>query len=407
MTILDALPEVPYLSPFDLYAHLGLVRVMEPHTEILMRERAERERIGGDYGPHARPWFVSFHGSMFPGEPLDACQRRLLYTMMDFAEAEAVPPWVTATGVLGKAGELDLADAWFRGGRMLAVPEDHDILDSDTPVHQLGFVDNSLWFTVSTDLPILPPGWTRPHIVEVKGKADEVVEEMLQGRILQFPDGRQERRGRGPDPAHVNQLKATIGEAHEYDWGSVTVCRHTWRILRSDIHERLGLPGGVVWGKSFSPEGPTFVCPDHHTECLHTFKLERPTSGEIYYWSRSWPRKTKSFYYEYDPAFMDRGRAVLAEVRQHFIDDTVPDRPEHFQWSVGPCANCPFKPLICRPDAGVPGRKKKPDPDIVRTRLSESHGVDYTAGLREGYDSQAVRARVFAEWADPMAGEDR
>jgi hypothetical protein len=164
-------PEIPYLGLFDMYAHLGLVRVMEPYTEVLMRERAERERVAHDYGPHERPWFVSFHGSQAPGVEVDACKRKLLYTMLDLPPAEITPPWVTTTGKLGKAGELDLAEAWFQGGRLLAVPED----PSQPGIHQLGFVEPELWFTVSTDLPILPPGWRRPYIVEVKCLAGDTL----------------------------------------------------------------------------------------------------------------------------------------------------------------------------------------------------------------------------------------
>lgn len=392
--------DIPPLGPFDLYAYLGLVRVMEPHTEVLMRERAEQERVAHDYGPHERPWFVSFHGSEFPGEPMDACKRYLLYRMMDLPPSEIVPPWVTTTGKIGKAGELDLADAWYRGGRLLAVPED----PADPDTHQLGFVRPELWFTVSTDLPILPPGWTRPHIVEVKCKSDDVLDEMLQGRVIQLMDGSQQLVGRGPDASHVNQLKATIGEAHDYDWGEVVVCKHSWRILGSELHQRLGLPNGLVYGTDAHNR-----CPDHGYDCQHGFELEPPTSGEVYYWSRSWPRKTKSFYYEYDSRFMDAGREILAETRQHFLDDVLPERPGHFQWSSGPCKNCAFKATVCRPDAGVPGRKRKPDPKLVRSTLSGSNGVDYAQALRDDYDFNANRERVLAEWEEDAAlpGSDR
>jgi hypothetical protein len=100
--IADA-PEAPPLDLFSLYASLGLVRVMEPQTELLMRERAARELEKSDYGPHERPWFTSFHASSFPGDPAVACKRQLLYRMMDLPPAEPMPPWVTTTGTVGKA----------------------------------------------------------------------------------------------------------------------------------------------------------------------------------------------------------------------------------------------------------------------------------------------------------------
>lgn len=689
----------------------------------------------------------SFHGSEFPGAPQDACQRYLTYRMMNFPSLEAMPPWVTTTGTVGKAGELDIADAWYRGARLLAVPEDPDLKlerlrlvaaavsrgDMEaarqhaerSDIHQLGFVDPDVWMTVSTDLPILPPGWRRPHIVEVKClagdtrvltsrgrvpirgltagpvelvngrgewqecrvrsfgeqqlwritlrcgdsyrtiratadhrwfhdatpsgekhavstevltsqlrpgmklttrvpysrvkkggdtrpspfgiargivygdgtrktsgggssvdlfgekdaqllryfdgcrrndlgngglrvtdlpryfklrppqmdegvsyiygwlagyfaadgtvaengscyldcarrgpleyvedlctylgiptrpiyevqhgerrtpqgrtyppttayriciqahglteafflidehrerwlgrgqetpskrkdrwevhmvhetheveevfcavvpgteqfvldgfiltgncKADDVVNEMIDGRMIQHPDGRIEIVGRGPDPKHKIQLKATIGEANKFDWGTVGVCKSCWRILASDvISDLLGTPRGeyLPWSDS---HGYCRWCKGYDVEF---FELEPPTTGEIYYWSRSWPRKTKSFYFELDEPFMAAGKAHLAQAREHYILDTIPPRPDHFQWSVGPCARCQFKPF-CRADDGVPGRKRKPDPKIVRTKLTESHGVAATLTKRPHYDPAATRERVFQEW---------
>src|SRR4051794_6401034 len=117
-------PEIAPLERFDMYAMLGLVRVMEPHTEMLMRDLAEAERVGDDFdSPHLRPWFVSFHGSEFPGEPQNACKRYLTYRMMNIPKAEITPPWVMTCGTIGKAGELDIARAWYTGGRLLAIPE--------------------------------------------------------------------------------------------------------------------------------------------------------------------------------------------------------------------------------------------------------------------------------------------
>lgn len=421
MSLLDDLQPDLYLKPldrFDLYAFLGHVRVMEPYTEVLMQQRAERELKEDEYdSPHSRPWFVSFHGSEFPGEEQDACQRYLAYRMMNFPSTEVMPPWVTTTGTLGKAGELDIADAWWQGGGMLAIPEnandfqarmklalslaqdgrvDQAIETLEQPAyHQLGFVDEEHWMTVSTDLPILHPGWRRPHIVEVKGKADTILDEMLEGKQV-LRDGRLEMVPRYADPRHALQVKATLGKAHEYDWGSVTVCPNCWFIVWADIYERLGIAGGI------HPRSDSFGhcprCPrDRGYDDKITFELEPPTTAEIYYWSRSWPRKTKSFYYTHDQQFMDDGLKVLAEVRDHYLNDTIPPRPDHFQWSVGPCGNCSFKPF-CKHDFGLRGQQRKPRPENVQTRLALSAGVDHTYSLRPRYDPDATRSRVLQEW---------
>lgn len=388
MTLVD-LPEVPALDHFGLYAHLGLVRVMEPETEVLMRERAQRAIEVSDYGPHERPWHCSYHASEFPGDQQSACKRYLLYRMMDLPPAEPMPPWVTTTGTVGKAGEIDIAEAHFEGGRLLSVPESHP-----DAKHQLGFEDRETWMTASTDLPILPKGWRRPFIVEIKGKADEVLEEMLNG----YRDPQtQQLKMRGPDRAHTNQLLATLGLAHEFDWGWVTVCSQCWFIVWSELYEKLGLPGGQHPRSDSMGYCPR--CKDYGDASRDShFELEPPTSGEIYYWSRSWPRKTKSFYYEYDPLYLNRGRALLAETREHFLADELPDRPPHFQWSVGPCASCRFKAGACRPDAGVPGNKRKPVPELIRRTLSTSHGIEHAQQLQPGYSYEASRARVLKSW---------
>lgn len=330
--------EIKPLDRHTMYAMLGLISVMEPETEVAMNLRALNEHIHDEFNsPHSRPWFISFHASEYPGIPANACKRYLTYRMMNFIGKDPVPPWVTTTGTLGKAGELDIASAWFENGRMLAVPEGRP------GVHQLGFVDPSRWMTASTDLPILPKGWKRPHIVEVKGKADEVLEEMLKGRAIKRPDGTTQILPRGPDPGHVNQLKATVGLAHEYDWGEVTVCPSCWRIKYADVFANLR-PDHMRLNPQISPQQAVETnmrwCTWCGCEDELSFKLEPPTTGEVYYWSRSWPRKTKSFYYEYDAAYMKAGHAVLEEAREHYVNDEIPPRPEHFQWSIGPCQYC-------------------------------------------------------------------
>ncbi len=258
---------VPYLSLRDFYMRMGLLSEMEPMTEEVMRNRAERELIDDEHdSPHKLAWFVSYHGSSFPGDPADACARSLVYRMMNIPSARGImEPWVTSTGVLGKAGEMDVVDAWFKDGRMLAIPED----PTKPEVHQLGFVDRDHWLTCSTDLPILPKGHRSAHIVELKAKSDDIMTEMIQGRIIER-SGLKVVEPRGPDIGHVNQLKCTIGLAHEYDWGEVVVCKHSWRILWAEVIERLRpddhpLGGRVIGTDAFNR------CPEHGYDCQYAF----------------------------------------------------------------------------------------------------------------------------------------
>lgn len=415
------LPEIPPLDRLSFYGALGVVSFMEPDTEEVMQERALRHQAAQDVGPHARDWHLSFHASAFPGDPADACERFLVYRMMDIPAAAPMPPWVTSTGVVGKAGELDIAEAWYEAGRLLAVPESVDDRDERMsravalikagrhaeateelerpPVHQLGFEDLEHWLTGSVDLPILKKGWRKPYIVEVKGKADEVLQEMMTGRRK---DGTMAPNLRGPDPAHVRQIKASLGLAHEFDWGEVTVCGACWRIFYADLFQKLGHEGRVnpAISKQYVAETNLQFCPwcGHEQFDDVTFELEPPDCGEIYYWSRSWPRTTKSFFITHDDAYMARGREVLSRAKYSFLTGSLPKRPDHFQWSLGPCGSCNMR-ASCRLDSGLLPRKRKPDPSMVVNNLMESNTIPYAKSLRPDYDPWDIRGRVIKEWS--------
>lgn len=384
---------------------LGVLSAMEPATEEVMRNRAQRSYVDDDFdSPHKLAWNVSFHASSYPGEPSDACARALVYRMMNVPSAEGpMDPWVTSTGTVGKAGEMDVVDAWFKDGRMLAVPEDPTKPD----VHQLGFVDREHWLTGSTDLPILPRGWRKCHIIELKAKSDDVIVEMLQGQILER-DGVRVLEPRGPDVGHVNQLRCTVGLAHEYDWGCVDLCPSCWRIIYADVFARLR-PGHGRMNPAISDqraaEDNLQFCPWCDAEMLdfRSFILDRPTSGELYYWSRSWPRghprhgkRTKTFFYDHDTAWMDRGRKVLAQARDGFLAGTLPERPKHMQWSALPCKQCRYRP-VCRLDDGVqPGKRKATVEPVLE--LAKSNAVDLALSVRPNYSYENTRAAVLKQW---------
>ncbi len=396
---------VPYLSLRDFYMRLGVLSEMEPMTEEVMRNRAERELFEDEHdSPHKLEWFRSYHASQFPGDPAEACARKLVYRMMNVPTARGiVEPWVTSTGKLGKAGEMDVVDAWFKDGRMLAIPED----PTKPEIHQLGFEDRDHWLTGSTDLPILPKGHTRCHIVEAKGKPDDVLVEMLQGRIIER-GGMKVVEPRGPDIGHVVQLKCTIGLAHEYDWGRVDLCASCWRILYADIFARLRPDEGRM-NPAISPqqaaEDNLQLCPWCHAEQFEhaSFDLDPPTTGELYYWSRSWPRghprhgkRTKTFFFEHDPAFMESGRKVLAHARDSFVAGSLPRRPRHMQWSLGACKFCNYRP-VCRLDEGVQPNKRKATVEPAQT-LAESNAIEHALSIRPGYSYEKTRNQVLKQW---------
>lgn len=362
--------EIPYLSHLELLGSTGGFGVMEPITEELMRERNEAEWRGDEHdSPHEQPWFTSFHASQFPGDDPDACERYLVYRMMNIPPAEPMPPWVTTTATQGKAGELDIVKSWYHGRRCLAIPE-----GMPGGEHQLGFEDPEVWLSGSVDLPILKPFWVKPHIVEIKGKADEVLNDMREGR-------------RRWDAAHRQQVLTSLGLANKYDWGRVTVCQETWRILSADVMSE--------WPLALDS------CPDHGPECAYTFVLERPDTASLYYWSRSWPRgkpgsvlgQPVEYFFVHDEKFFQAGRAVLARARQAFLDRQLPERRDGFMWGLGACQYCSFKRECCRPDEG-----RKKDPTV--TRLADSNALKFAKSIRPDYSFELVYDRVLERWPD-------
>lgn len=367
-------PEIPPLDRFELYGYFGYHRVLEPATEEYMRAVNERELRGDDVA-RGEWWHTSFHASEFPGDDIDGCARFLTYKRMNFPPTEALPPWVTTTGTIGKAGELDIARAWYEAGHALAVPE-----NMDEGEHQLVFAWPEYWLTGSVDLPILRPGDDKPHIVEIKCKADEVIEEMKVGV-------------RKWDIKHRFQLLTSIGLANQHDWGTVVVCKHTWHILQADILKTEKNPDGVGFGSDAMSYCPR--CGDY-SGCQTQITLRPPDTGSIYYWSRSWPRNTVEFYFRHDEAFINAGLEIIKEAKDNFERDKVPARPAHFMWSMGSCARCTFKPF-CRLDEGILPRKRKVT-EKPAEKLTESHGVKHAEAIRGHYDPDASRQRVLKRW---------
>ncbi len=378
-------PTIPPVSIEEFYGSLGRLDVVNGDTEILMDEYNYRRWAEDEFdSPHEHAWHVSFHGSEFPGDHVDACARFLTYRMMNFPPVSHMPAWVTTTGDVGKAGELSIARAWFWGGRMLAIPEGVELGEgypSAKEIHQLGFELPEVWMTCSTDLPVLKEGWHKPHIIEVKCKAHDVIESMQLGK-------------RSWDVGHRRQLLATIGSANRYDWGEVTVCRGCWRIHYADIYDVLTGVGRLnpAIGMRRAAQDNLQFCPWCNLEQTDpvTFQLEAPDTGSIYYWSRSWPRQTSEYLFNLDQSFMDAGIEVLRQAREDFIHDRIPERDPSFMWSMGKCKDCPMKKFACKPDFVKATHKEK---------LSESNGVEFARSLRPHYDPDVIRERVFARWS--------
>lgn len=313
----------------ELLAALGLLDPVEPVTKRAFKHHEEKVWRGKlDDSPHGIPWHESFHASSFPGDDDRACGRYAVYGLMDVPGHEPAPRKLRGQATVGSAVEDMLVERWGSYGVLLSNSHDSD--------YQTNFTDEEHWLTGNCDALIVPEGWDRPHVVEVKTKAHEVVLAM-------------KRLQRGPDDKHVRQCKTYIGRAHEE--------ADRW--------------------------------PDYKP-CM---------SGTIYYCSRDDPEFTRSFFYSYDPNFMAQGRARLAAWRDNFQRGELPEHPfGGKEWSQLPCKWCKYKKHACKPDETrkVEGKKEP----ITRLRDSHGiDWADEVYDFNYDYDKtrKAVLDRWNAE----------
>lgn len=200
---------------------------------------------------------------------------------------------------------------------------------------QTGFEMPEAWLTGSVDCVILPPRWNRPLPIEIKTKYQDVIDKMKLGL-------------KGPDDSHVFQIKVQLA------------------LLA--LRQRELWPG-----------------------------LDLITHGYIYYLSRDRPESTAEFRVDLDMKFYDAGVQKLMEWKNMFINEELPElnpgkrttkfgHPMGWKWSRLPCAWCSFR-KTCQLDfrQGI-------------TRLNESAGIERAKLVRERYDYQTARERVFDRW---------
>lgn len=331
----------------ELLVALSQVRIVEPVVDVAFANNAQREFLEGDRNPHGIDWHVSFHASEFPGDKQQACPRAAMYKMMDVPRGMA-DRWLTSVAEAGKAIELVQVRNVRDDGRLVRSAQpgrssDPDAVHNGKSMPQMGFVDVEHWLTGSVDMPLLPFGYDRAHIVEVKTKHESAIDEMNAGM-------------RGPDESHRRQLLCSLGLSNE----DPSAFLHPT--------EDRGFP---------SP----------------------PIDGSIFYLARdeSWPgpKKTFEFFFEHDPEFMDSGRAHLRKWKEHFLNDELPHEVERkgarshpfgWRWSEGVCKYCELKKAC------------KSDYENGQTKLSASAGVAAAQFSRPGYDPAEKRDAVLMFW---------
>lgn len=328
------------LSRNELFTRLQLIRTLDPLTDaVYKRVEEERHRNQSDDEHLAQPWHVSFHASSFPGDDPLACPRKALYTLMDFAreagdrKARTLPFDRSARTIMaaGKAIELELVQTYADAGILLS---------SKPGEPQTMFVWPEAWLTGTVDCVIQLATSKLAVPIEIKTKYQAAIDRMKLG-------------ARGPDSAHVSQLKAQLGLIYH------------------------AMKAGSVWPG-----------------------LKPPNHGYLYYLSRDKPSDTAEFRIDLDLRFFETGIQRLKEWKEFFLDDVLPESPKgrrsnnfghpmgaaDFKWSQMPCQFCDYK-RTCQLDFRQ---------DIHK--LSESVGIDRTRVYRDGYDPAETRNRVLATW---------
>jgi hypothetical protein len=339
-----------------------LLEEYEPVVSKLLLDCYQHEGYwqwkNGGQGPHEQHWHTGFHASNFPGEDPLACGRFAVYGLLDPPRAGMIKPFLRAWFDLGTNLEHDWVRRFASYGTLLSA----NVARGDQ--YQTTFEDEDCWLTGSCDAIVLPRGWHKGHVVEIKTTSHQKVLEML-ARDPKFP------KDHGK---YIRQLKTYIGLAHELPYApTVNLCDESGAIVP------MAQP-----------------CPHHGQQCAFTTTtLLPPDDGELIYSSREEPLTVVSFHVAYDPEHMRAGRERLAQWREYFQQNKIPPHPlekQRAKWTVAPCQYCEMKPF-CKLDyqQGVED-------------LEKSNLIEFASKIRPDYDFEAKRSAVLFRWlADTVA----
>lgn len=219
----------------------------------------------------------SFWGGAFPALE-KPCGRQAMYKLMNLPKTEAAHPKLAATSHQGLAAEEFVTARWAAAGMSLVHPK----LPKD---QQLRLKDESIWLSSAIDDVLnLLPDWDCVTPVDVKSKAEQVIEDM--------------KRGNTPyQPEHRAQV----------------VCY-------------------------------TYLCRLHHADQGWGELGLRPAQGGfIYYVSRDNPANGIEFWVDYDEDEVVEAVATLEAWRESFIEGKLPARNKDWKWLDQPCKWCPLK----------------------------------------------------------------
>jgi hypothetical protein len=348
-------------------ARLGMIRIVEPMIETAYELYEANENDQAHSSGH--DWSTAFHASEFPSDDPLACERRALYGLMGIPDVDPVDRRGRMFMDAGKNLELELVRRFGSAGWLLTADQ------TAGDEFQTSFSDRDIWLSGSPDLIVIPPGWNRGHVVEVKGKGVQ-----RPPRYRQLVDPVSEMRGARlePTPKHERQLGAYIGMANRefhLRFPQVCLCRDTWSVATKIVGGECRVHGG--------------------DSCLIMIDMQPVVDGTLLYVALDDGTVTYERFYGLKRKAFEQGRTTLARWRKDFIEDTLPPRPDDWMWSKDPwpCRFCPFKKHVCKPD----------DKEGV-DRLSRSHAVSLATQTDPKYSYPRQREKVLGRWEieDPL-----
>lgn len=364
------------ISREDLWRQLSEAPgpVVQPMLMAAYELELHREWSLGGRNPHGDPWHTSFHASEFPGQNRVACGRYAVYNLLDPPSEAPIKPFLKAWFELGTNLEHD----WVRRFRA------YGTLLSKSPAigddYQTGFADREHWLTGASDAIVLQVDRGKAHCIEIKTTSHEKVLKMLASNGADVPK---------QHAKYLRQLGTYIGLAYEAPFmPQVLVCGKSGLLLTEE--DSVHSSGRQCPARQRAGDRPHPLL--HDGECTQVqIVVTRPDDGTLIYSSREEPLTVASFHVDYDPAFMAAGREKLAEWRQAFIEERIPEHPhEHAKakWGVEPCRYCPLKAAVC-----------KPDYTNKITSLRESNLIGSSQQTSPAWNYDEVRAAVLARWA--------
>src|ERR1039457_5958081 len=344
------------MSRAAMWGVLGNLTVVEPLL-LSAYENEERDIWKTNQGnsPHGKPWYTSLHASNFPGDDSSVCGRAQVYELTNPEPEKPLEPKIRVLFDQGTDIEHMFVKRLSNCGVLLSA----DVTGDDK--YQTGFEDPDCWLTGSPDAIILPPFWTKSHVIDVKSTGHEKVL-----AIIADPEATIFSHKK-----YLRQLKTYIYEANKKFSPTVITC---------------GVSGLLI------KNGNDKCAVKHSGNCQpKILKVEPPDDGTLFYCSREEPLLTASYYVTNDPHMIEAGKGNLKEWKQDYIDNRLPEHVregESSKWSVGACQWCKHKKPYCKQDYK----------DKVK-ELNKSALIEFSKSVWPDYDYDKTRQEVLNRWS--------